>query len=168
LYFYLKWEHFSEYPNTNKLHTCQCSGFVPEPPEFWPLYWATGTAVRFSGISEFPRKLFKLNIYFLLFGHTINQFCIVLKRNNDCFKTGVLACPASFLFRKKLLFLSRFIWRANVIIFVRRIIRFGRYHRGNQNRYVEEEQTTQWPKEKVQKDKQRSTKNAHKQQFLSK
>jgi hypothetical protein len=28
------------------------------------------------------------------YGHTINQFCIVLKRNNDCFKTGVLACPA--------------------------------------------------------------------------
>jgi hypothetical protein len=25
---------------------------------------------------------------------------------------------------------------------------------GNQNQYIEEEQTTQWPKEKVQKDKQ--------------
>jgi hypothetical protein len=33
---------------------------------------------------------------------------------------------------------------------------------GNQNPYIEEEQTTQWPKEKVQKDKQRSTKHAHK------
>jgi len=30
---------------------------------------------------------------------------------------------------------------------------------GNQNTYIEEEQTTQWPKEKVQKDKQRSTKH---------
>jgi hypothetical protein len=30
---------------------------------------------------------------------------------------------------------------------------------GNQNPYIEEEQTTQWPKEKVQKDKQRSTKH---------
>jgi hypothetical protein len=29
----------------------------------------------------------------------------------------------------------------------------------NQKRYIEEEQTTQWPKEKVQKDKQRSTKH---------
>jgi hypothetical protein len=28
--------------------------------------------------------------------------------------------------------------------------------------YVEEEQTTQWPKEKVQKDKQQSTKHTHK------
>jgi hypothetical protein len=28
---------------------------------------------------------------------------------------------------------------------------------GNQNPYIEEEQTTQWPKEKVQKEKQRST-----------
>ena len=36
------------------------------------------------------------------------------------------------------------------------------YQRGNQNLYIEEEQTTQWPKEKVQKDKQRSTKHTHK------
>ena len=28
--------------------------------------------------------------------------------------------------------------------------------------YIEEEQTTQWPKEKVQKDKQRSTTHTHK------
>ena len=33
---------------------------------------------------------------------------------------------------------------------------------GNQNPYFEEEQTTQWPKEKGQKDKQRSTKHTHK------
>ena len=33
---------------------------------------------------------------------------------------------------------------------------------GNQNPYIEEEQTTQWPKEKEQKDKQRSTKHTHK------
>jgi hypothetical protein len=32
---------------------------------------------------------------------------------------------------------------------------------GNQNPYIEE-QTTQWPNEKVQKDKQRSTKHTHK------
>jgi hypothetical protein len=31
---------------------------------------------------------------------------------------------------------------------------------GNQNPYIEEEQTTQWPEEKVQKDKRRSTKHA--------
>jgi hypothetical protein len=34
--------------------------------------------------------------------------------------------------------------------------------RSYQNLYIEEEQTTQWPKEKVQKDKQRSTKPTHK------
>jgi hypothetical protein len=34
--------------------------------------------------------------------------------------------------------------------------------RGNQNSYIEEEQTTQWPKEKVQKDKQPSTTHTHK------
>ena len=35
-----------------------------------------------------------------------------------------------------------------------------RYQRGNHNPYIEE-QTTQWPKEKVQKDKQRSTKHTY-------
>jgi hypothetical protein len=34
--------------------------------------------------------------------------------------------------------------------------------RSHQNPYIEEEQTTHWPKEKVQKDKQRSTKHTHK------
>ena len=40
--------------------------------------------------------------------------------------------------------------------------RVWRYQRGNQNLYIKEDQTTQWPKEKVQKDKQRSTKHTHK------
>jgi hypothetical protein len=34
--------------------------------------------------------------------------------------------------------------------------------RGNQDPYIEEEQTTQWPKEKVQKAKQRSAKHIYK------
>ena len=37
-----------------------------------------------------------------------------------------------------------------------------RYQRGNQNQYIEEKQTTQWPKEKVQTNKQRSTKHTYK------
>jgi hypothetical protein len=40
--------------------------------------------------------------------------------------------------------------------------RVWRYQRGNHNPYIEEEQTTQWPKEKVQKDKQRPTRPTHK------
>ena len=40
--------------------------------------------------------------------------------------------------------------------------RVYKYQRGNQNPYIEEEQTTQWPIERVQKDKQRSTKHTHK------
>jgi hypothetical protein len=36
------------------------------------------------------------------------------------------------------------------------------YQRGNQNPEFEEEQTTQYPKEKAQEDKQRSTKHIHK------
>ena len=40
--------------------------------------------------------------------------------------------------------------------------RVWRYQRGNQNPYIEEEQTTQWSKEKVQQDKQRSIKHTYK------
>ena len=40
------------------------------------------------------------------------------------------------------------------------IRRAWRYQRGSQNPYIEE-QKTQWPKEKDQKDKQRSTKHTH-------
>ena len=40
--------------------------------------------------------------------------------------------------------------------------RVWRYQRGNQNPHIEEEQTTQWSKEKVQKDQQRSTKHTYK------
>ena len=39
--------------------------------------------------------------------------------------------------------------------------RVWRYQSGNQNPYIEEGQTTQWPKEKLQKDKQRSTKHTY-------
>ena len=34
--------------------------------------------------------------------------------------------------------------------------------KGSQHSYIEEEQTTQWPKEKEQKDKHRSTKHTYK------
>jgi len=40
--------------------------------------------------------------------------------------------------------------------------RVWRNQRGNQNPYVEEEQIIQWPKEKGQKDKQRSIKHTYK------
>ena len=40
--------------------------------------------------------------------------------------------------------------------------RVWRYERGNQNLYIKEEQTTECPKENVQKDKQRSTKHTQK------
>ena len=41
-----------------------------------------------------------------------------------------------------------------------------RYQRGYQNLYIEGEQTTQWPNEKVQKNKQLSTKHTHKTKDL--
>jgi len=40
-----------------------------------------------------------------------------------------------------------------------KIRRISRHQWGNQNLYIEEEQTTQWPKDKEQMDKQRSTKH---------
>jgi hypothetical protein len=40
--------------------------------------------------------------------------------------------------------------RFSNIQYIRRV---WRYQRGNHNPYIEEEQTTQWPKEIVQKDK---------------
>jgi hypothetical protein len=40
--------------------------------------------------------------------------------------------------------------------------RVWRYQRVNQNPYIEGEQTPQWPKGKVQKEKQRSTKHTYK------
>jgi hypothetical protein len=57
------------------------------------------------------------------------------------------------------IFLSDFGTVRTVVLFLRGV---WKYQRGNQNPYIEEEQTTQWPKEKVQKDKQRSTKHTHK------
>ena len=45
---------------------------------------------------------------------------------------------------------------------VKYIRRVWKYQRGNQNQYIKEEQITQWPKEKAQKDKQRSTKYTYK------
>jgi hypothetical protein len=52
-----------------------------------------------------------------------------------------------------------FIDYCQLTIFI--VKRVWRYQRGNQNPYIEE-QSTQWPKEKVQKDKQRSTKHTYK------
>jgi hypothetical protein len=52
-----------------------------------------------------------------------------------------------------------FLFSPLMVIQVRRV---WRYQRGNQNPHIEEEQTTQWPKEKIQKDKQRSTKHTYK------
>ena len=46
-----------------------------------------------------------------------------------------------------------------MVTYVRRI---WRYRSGNQNPYIEKKQTTQWPNEKAQKDKQRSTNHIHK------
>jgi hypothetical protein len=63
----------------------------------------------------------------------------------------LLAIVLSVLLRKKCLY---------SIILVKKSLEIPKG--GNQNPYIEEEQTTQWPKEKVQEDKPRSTKHTHK------
>ena len=55
-------------------------------------------------------------------------------------------------------------WNISVVICYTNPTKNGREKsltipKGNQNPHIEEEQTTQWPKEKVQMDKQRSTKH---------
>ena len=50
----------------------------------------------------------------------------------------------------------------NYVVYISQVRIACRYQKGNQNPYIEEEQTTQWPKEKVQKDKQRSIKHTYK------
>ena len=57
---------------------------------------------------------------------------------------------------------SIFLYETNGLLYLRCVWRGWRYQSGNQNPYIAEEQKTQWIKEKVQKDKQRSTKHAFK------
>ena len=59
------------------------------------------------------------------------------------------------------MFCSNFI--SKCLLTIRRV---WRYQRGNQIPCIEEDHTTQWPKEKVQKDKQRSTKHTYKSKDL--
>jgi hypothetical protein len=58
--------------------------------------------------------------------------------------------------------LKKIITETSHLLYTKKKRRVLRYQRGNHNPYIEEEQTTQWPKEKVQKDKQRSTKHTYK------
>ena len=51
------------------------------------------------------------------------------------------------------------LWHRMSLLILRRACR---YKKGNQNPLIEKEQTTQWPNEKQQNDKQRSTKHPHK------
>ena len=51
---------------------------------------------------------------------------------------------------------------AEIILTTCYLRRVWRYQRGNQNPHIEEEQTKQWPKENVQKNKQRFTRHTHK------
>ena len=66
------------------------------------------------------------------------------------------------IFKLKKNIIHVFIYTSDPMFSCYPLIIVWRYERGNQNPYIEEEHTTQGPKEKVQKDKQRSTKHTHK------
>jgi hypothetical protein len=75
--------------------------------------------------------------------------------SNDQWVTTTFSWEYCYLFELwwRIFFIwSQFFWRMRSV---------WKYQRGNQIPYTEE-QTTQWPKEKVQKDKQWSTKHTHK------
>jgi hypothetical protein len=112
-------------------------------------------------ISEFICIFNITNVIILASGYTHNWLYIfIINGVNDL----LFICKLYHIFAMKNLqiffFLHDFaITNQSGCICLRRV---WRYQRGNQNPYIEEEQTTHWPKEKVQKDKQRSTKHTYK------
>ena len=83
----------------------------------------------------------------------------------DCFnKLLTPRTEINFNFCVYLILKGKFPWIVSELMNTTRhwVCRVWRYQMGNQNPYIEEEQTTQWPKEKVQQDKQRSTKHTYK------
>jgi hypothetical protein len=103
---------------------------------------------------------FKIELSIILVWPIIYATCFELLGSFGLLPYEVGICPTlhwipcSWLLRCK----YQLSWQGSKI-YLRRV---WRYQKGNQNPYIEEEQTTQWPKEKVQKDKQRSTKHTYK------
>ena len=67
----------------------------------------------------------------------------------------------SYELQKKLFWMIKSYHETILYILQYYVRRVWRYQRDNQNPWIEEEQTIQWPIEKVQTDKQRSTKHTH-------
>ena len=83
-------------------------------------------------------------------------FYFLLSETSDCFNSE-MKCVWIFHHNQ-----TYSISRTNRLYFFFKLRRVWRYQWGNQNPYTEDEQLTQWPKEKVQKDKQRYTKHTYK------
>ena len=74
-----------------------------------------------------------------------------------------------FYYKKRRVGTHLSVWSRHIIVPVHSLScarRVWRYKRVNLNAYIAEEQPTHWPKEKVQKDKQLSTKHTHKAKDL--
>ena len=104
----------------------------------------------------------RVHVLFTLFVVS-NTYCVVFL---FCLSSCCVPCIAKFCglficdywYYYMQLFWSVFNTATQLKNAVRRV---WRYQRGNKNQSIEE-QTTQWPTEKVQKDKQRSTRHTHK------
>ena len=85
--------------------------------------------------------LYRVNLAWAVF-----ELCSGVSSFHNCGKFWIIIRITFVVYKKGIFKILRRVWR---------------YQRGNQNPYIEE-QTTQWPKEKVRKDKQRSTKHTYK------
>ena len=65
----------------------------------------------------------------------------------------------SFIYNYHTITITTALWFCRLMVVGKKSLKIPK---GNQNPYIEEEQTTQWRKEKVQKGKQRSTKHTYK------
>jgi len=99
----------------------------------------------FFSVSDLTRSRLDLTIYHSRGEHVTNTTRFLSNLNINY---------ATFYFYKILTVQS-----LNITCLIRIQIRVWRYQRSNQNTYIEEGQTIQWPKEKGQKDKQQSTKH---------
>ena len=86
-------------------------------------------------------------VYILKLSKTNPEYIVILAWMSNISSFQWLAASQWVSLGTSFYFIIRWVWR---------------YERGNQSPYIEEGQTTQWPKEKVQKNKQRSTKHTHK------
>jgi hypothetical protein len=128
---------------------------VYDMPDKPPLYFSTGIIIANILHARLRQKCSSLTCD--LSSNSSSNFC----RFQEAFPNNIFSMPIS---KSKLLMPrnSCILCSVYILHFKNKWSKVWRYQRGNQKPYIEEEQTTQWRKEKVQKDKQRTTKHTYK------